>query len=191
MLPTATHLLPSCYTFHRLPSARLTPRLTQNPPLTSPPPPAIISPVALALPGQIVVTTASLPRARALCFLAWEQAPAGRGEARIGESTMKYAIIRSGGKQYRCVEGAAIEVDLLKVEDGATHTFNEVLLVANDEARHCRRPHRGRRRRHRHVVGQIKGPKTISFRYKAKERQRVKRGHRAQYTRLQIEKIEG
>ena len=47
---------------------------------------------------------------------------------------MKYAIIRSGGKQYRCVEGGAIEVDRLPVEAGATHTFNEVLLVADDDA---------------------------------------------------------
>jgi large subunit ribosomal protein L21 len=103
---------------------------------------------------------------------------------------MKYAIIRSGGEQYRCVEGAAIEVDRLPVEAGATHTFNEVLLVANDDNVTVGAPTVAGGVVTATVIGQIKGPKTISFRYKAKERQRVKRGHRAQYTRLQIETIE-
>jgi large subunit ribosomal protein L21 len=104
---------------------------------------------------------------------------------------MKYAIIRSGGKQYRCVEGAAIEVDRLPVEAGATHVFDEVLLVVNDGAVTVGAPTIAGGLVTAKVEGQIKGPKTISFRYKAKERQRTKRGHRAQYTRLQIEKIEG
>ena len=104
---------------------------------------------------------------------------------------MKYAIIRSGGKQYRCVEGAAIEVDCLPVEAGATHAFNEVLLVVDDGNVTVGAPTVAGGVVTAKVVGQIKGPKTIAFRYKAKERQRTKRGHRAQYSRLQIEKIEG
>jgi large subunit ribosomal protein L21 len=104
---------------------------------------------------------------------------------------MKYAIIRSGGKQYRCVEGGAIEVDRLPVEAGATHTFNEVLLLADDDNVTVGAPTVAGGVVTAKVLGQIKGPKTISFRYKAKERQRSKRGHRAQFTRLQIEKIEG
>ena len=104
---------------------------------------------------------------------------------------MKYAIIRSGGKQYRCVEGAAIEVDRLPVEAGADHTFNEVLLVVDDDNVTVGAPTVPGGVVTAKVVGQIKGPKTIAFRYKAKERQRTKRGHRAQFTRLQIEKIEG
>ncbi len=104
---------------------------------------------------------------------------------------MKYAIIRTGGKQYRCIEGGAIEVDRLPVEAGATHLFNEVLLVADDDNVTIGAPTIAGGIVTATVVGQIKGPKTIAFRYKAKERQRSKRGHRAQFTRLQIEKIEG
>jgi large subunit ribosomal protein L21 len=104
---------------------------------------------------------------------------------------MKYAIIRSGGKQYRCVEGDTIEVDRLAVEAGATHLFNEVLLVANDADVTIGAPTIAGGVVTAKVIGEIKGPKTISFRYKAKERQRTKRGHRAQFTQLQIEKIEG
>ena len=44
---------------------------------------------------------------------------------------MKYAIIRSGARQFRCVEGTTIEVDRLPVAAGAAHTFGEVLLIVN------------------------------------------------------------
>ena len=104
---------------------------------------------------------------------------------------MKYAIIRSGGKQYRCVEGTTIEVDRLPVEAGAAHLFNEVLLVANDGAVTVGAPTIAGGVVKATVLGQIKGPKTLAFRYKAKERQRTRRGHRAQFTRLQIDSIEG
>jgi len=67
----------------------------------------------------------------------------------------------------------------------------EVLLVADDDAVTIGAPTVAGGVVTAKVVGQIKGPKTIAFRYKAKERQRTKRGHRAQYTRLQIETIEG
>lgn len=104
---------------------------------------------------------------------------------------MKYAIIRSGNKQYRCVEGAAIEVDLLPVEAGAEHVIEDVLLVANDGAVTVGNPTVAGAKVNTTVVGEVKGPKLIAFRYKAKERQRRKRGHRQKFTRLQITSIEG
>ncbi len=104
---------------------------------------------------------------------------------------MKYAIIQTGGKQYRCTEGAAIEVDRLPVEAGATHVFSEVLLLADEANVAVGTPVVAGATVTATVVDQIKGPKLISFRYKAKERQRSKRGHRQPYTRLKIEKIEG
>jgi large subunit ribosomal protein L21 len=104
---------------------------------------------------------------------------------------MKYAIIRTGGKQYRCTEGSAIEVDRLPVEAGDTHHFNEVLLLADDGNVTVGAPTIAGGVVTAKVISQIKGPKTLAFRYKAKERQRTRRGHRAQFTRLQIEKIEG
>jgi large subunit ribosomal protein L21 len=104
---------------------------------------------------------------------------------------MKYAIIRSGNKQYRCEEGSAIEVDLLPVEAGAQHVIEEVLLVANDGAVTVGAPTVAGAKVTTTVVGEVKGPKVIAFRYKPKERQRRKRGHRQRYTRLQITSIEG
>jgi large subunit ribosomal protein L21 len=104
---------------------------------------------------------------------------------------MKYAIVQSGGKQYRCVEGAAIEVDLLAIEVGTAHTLTDVLLVADGKNVKIGTPTVNGAKVNAQVVEHFKGPKTISFRYKAKERQRSMRGHRQQYTRLHIESIEG
>jgi large subunit ribosomal protein L21 len=104
---------------------------------------------------------------------------------------MKYAIIRSGNKQYRCVEGFAIEVDLLPVADGAEHIIDDVLLIANDGAVTVGAPRVAGAKVTTTVMGMVKGPKVVAFRYKAKERQRRKRGHRQRYTRLQITSIEG
>jgi large subunit ribosomal protein L21 len=104
---------------------------------------------------------------------------------------MKYAIIRAGGSQFRCVEGAAIEVARMPVETGATHTFGDVLLIADEGAVKVGTPTIAGAAVTATVLGEVKAPKVVAFRYKAKERQRRKRGHRAKYTRLQIEKIEG
>jgi len=103
---------------------------------------------------------------------------------------MKYAIIQSGGKQYRCEEGSAIEVDKLPVEAGATYTFKDVLLIADEGNVRVGGPTVAGAQ----VTGtveHVKGPKLVIFHYKAKERQRRKTGHRQTYTRVQIEKIEG
>jgi large subunit ribosomal protein L21 len=104
---------------------------------------------------------------------------------------MKYAIIRSGGRQFRVEEGGAVEVDRLPVEAGAAYTFGEVLLIANDGAVTVGSPTVAGAAVQATVEGEIKGPKLIAFRYKAKERQRRKRGHRQKYTRLIINTIEG
>jgi large subunit ribosomal protein L21 len=66
-----------------------------------------------------------------------------------------------------------------------------VLLLVNDDAVTVGAPTVSGGLVTAKVIGEIKGPKTVSFRYKAKERQRSKRGHRALFTRLQIDKIEG
>ncbi|HLE28602.1 MAG TPA: 50S ribosomal protein L21 [Anaerolineales bacterium] len=104
---------------------------------------------------------------------------------------MKYAIVQSGGKQYRCEEGATVEVDRLPVEAGAAHDFTEVLLIAHDGDVKVGAPTVAGASVTATVLEQIKGPKLTVFRYKAKERQRRKAGHRQQYTRLKIEKISG
>ncbi len=104
---------------------------------------------------------------------------------------MKYAIIQSGGKQYRCEEGATLEVDRLPVEAGAAHTFSDVLLVADEGDVKVGTPTVAGAQVTATVLEEFKAPKVVSFRYKAKERQRKKRGHRQIYTRLKIEQIAG
>ena len=104
---------------------------------------------------------------------------------------MKYAIIRSGARQFRCVEGTTIEVDRLPVEAGAAHTFDEVLLIANEGNITVGAPTIAGAAVKATVINEFRAPKVIAFRYKAKERQRRKRGHRETYTRLMVNTIEG
>ncbi len=102
---------------------------------------------------------------------------------------MKYAILESGGKQYKAVEGATIDVDLLDVEVGQPVNLEDVLLVVEDENVHVGTPSVKGAMVSTSVVDHIKGPKVFTFKYSPKKRIRVKTGHRQQYTRLKIESI--
>ena len=104
---------------------------------------------------------------------------------------MKYAIVQCGGRQHRCEEGGAIEVDHLSLEAGATHTLKEVLLLADESGVKVGTPVVAGAQVVATVVEHIKGPKLFAFRYKAKERQKKRSGHRQTFTKLKIEKIEG
>lgn len=103
---------------------------------------------------------------------------------------MKYAIVESGGKQYRAVVGNSIEVDCLPVNEGDQVTLDQVLLVADGENIHVGTPVIEGAKVTTTVVGDVKGPKIVVFKYRPKKRYRVKTGHRQQYTRLQIDSIE-
>lgn len=103
---------------------------------------------------------------------------------------MKYAIVESGGKQFKAVEGGTIEVDLLDVETGAPVSLDRVLLLVEGDAIHVGTPNVKAAMVSATVLDHFKGPKIEVFRYKPKKRIRTKTGHRQQYTRLKIEKIE-
>jgi ribosomal protein L21 len=102
---------------------------------------------------------------------------------------MKYAIVESGGKQYRAVEGSTIEVDLLDVEVGASVDLDKVLLLVEDEKVSIGTPTLKGAVVSTKVVDHVKGPKVFTFKYSPKKRIRVKTGHRQQYTQLKIESI--
>ncbi len=102
---------------------------------------------------------------------------------------MKYAIIVSGGKQYKAVEGGTIEVDLLEVEAGQPVSLDQVLLLVEGDAVHVGTPTVATAKVSATVVEHFKGPKLEIFRYKPKKRIRVQTGHRQQYTRLMIDTI--
>ena len=100
-----------------------------------------------------------------------------------------YAIMRSGGHQYRVSEGVTIEVERLEVAEGDTISFDEVLLVSGDEGVKVGQPLVGGASVQATVLGEMKGDKIKVMKYKRKKRYRVRTGHRQRYTRLQIDKI--
>lgn len=103
---------------------------------------------------------------------------------------MKYAIIESGGKQYKAVPGSVIEVDRLPNKVGESVNL-EVVLLSDDGDVKVGTPYVDGAKVTASVVGEVKGPKIIVFKYKPKERYRRKQGHRQRYTHLKIEAIEG
>jgi large subunit ribosomal protein L21 len=106
-----------------------------------------------------------------------------------GDNKMRFAIVESGGKQYRAVEGTTVDVDRLAHEVGKTFDFERVLLMADGDSVTVGTPNVGGITVSATVLEHVKGPKLISFKYRPKKRIRVKGGHRAQYTRLMIEFI--
>lgn len=102
---------------------------------------------------------------------------------------MRFAIVESGGKQYRAVEGTTIDVDRLAYEVGKTFDFERVLLMAEGDAVMVGTPTVGGITVSATVVDHVKGPKVISFKYRPKKRIRVRGGHRHHYTRLMIDFI--
>ena len=103
---------------------------------------------------------------------------------------MKYAIVQSGSKQIRAEEGRVIEVDRLTKNAGDSVEL-EVLLLADGEAVTVGTPTIAGAKVQATVVEHFRGEKIRIFKYKPKERQRKRGGHRQQYTRLKVEKIVG
>lgn len=102
---------------------------------------------------------------------------------------MRTAIVESGGKQYRAVEGSTIDVDRLAHEVGKKFDFERVLLMADGEVIMVGTPTVAEIIVSATVMDHIKGPKVTSFKYRPKKRIRVKGGHRHFYTRLMIDFI--
>ncbi len=102
---------------------------------------------------------------------------------------MTYAILESGGKQYKVSPGNVIEVEQLAVEQGSTIELDRVLLVADDSGVTVGRPTVADARVRATVVAQDKAEKVIVFKYKPKVRYRRKIGHRQPHTRLVIDEI--
>jgi len=100
-----------------------------------------------------------------------------------------YAVIASGGKQYKVQEGDIINVEKLAVAEGESVTLDQVLLVAKDGDVKVGTPTVAGASVVAKVVEHGKGDKVIAFRYKPKKHVRVKKGHRQPYTKLGIEKI--
>lgn len=99
-----------------------------------------------------------------------------------------YAIIRTGGKQYKVAAGDEILVEKLDAEAGAEVCF-EVLMLCDGENITVGKPVVEGVCAKAEVIEQTKGEKVIVFRYKAKKNYRKKNGHRQQYTKVKINTI--
>lgn len=100
-----------------------------------------------------------------------------------------YAIIKTGGKQYRVQKDDVIEIEKLPVEAGETVTFDEVLAVNNDGEMSIGTPVVEGAKVDAEVIEQGKSDKIIVYKYKAKKDYRRKQGHRQPYTKVKITDI--
>lgn len=100
-----------------------------------------------------------------------------------------YAVIRTGGKQYRVAAGDSVEVEKLDGAVGESITLNDVLLVAAGDTVKVGAPNVEGATVSAKITGQYRGNKILIFKYRPKKRIRVRKGHRQYLTRLQIESI--
>ena len=102
-----------------------------------------------------------------------------------------YAIIETGGKQYRVENGDQIAVEKLGVEDGAKVVFDKVLVVGDGADIKVGAPYVDGVTVEGNAIETGKGKKVIIFKYKAKKDYRKKQGHRQPYTMVKIESLTG
>ena len=102
-----------------------------------------------------------------------------------------YAIIETGGKQYKVKEGDTITVEKLEVSSGDTYTFSNVLAISNGDNFNVGAPFINGASVSASVLGDGKGKKLIVYKYKPKKGFHKKKGHRQPFTELKIEKING
>lgn len=100
-----------------------------------------------------------------------------------------YAIIETGGKQYRVTEGDVVRVEKLEVEEGQAIKFDKVLLVGENGKVVFGKPYIDGVTVEAVVEKQGKNKKIIVFKYKPKKDYRKKQGHRQPYTQVKIGKI--
>jgi large subunit ribosomal protein L21 len=101
-----------------------------------------------------------------------------------------YAIIKTGGKQYRVAEGDVITVEKLTAEAGDSVTFDEVLAIVDGANTKVGKPLVAGAKVTAKVEAQGKARKILVFKYKAKSNYRRRQGHRQPFTKVVIEKIE-
>lgn len=101
-----------------------------------------------------------------------------------------YAIIETGGKQYRVEEGKPVRVEKLPAEKGSEVVFDRVLLFSDNAEARAGSPYLEGCRVKGKVTAQGRGRKIIVFKYKAKKNYRRKQGHRQPFTEVLVNKIE-
>ncbi|MBC2696427.1 MAG: 50S ribosomal protein L21 [Desulfobacteraceae bacterium] len=100
-----------------------------------------------------------------------------------------YAVVSSGGKQYKVQKDAILRVEKISGDIGAPVSFDKVLMFSDGENVNIGRPVLGNVSVNGHIVEQDKAKKIIVFKYKRRKRYRRKQGHRQQYTAIKIDSI--
>jgi large subunit ribosomal protein L21 len=100
-----------------------------------------------------------------------------------------YAVIRSGGRQYRAEAGMTIDVERLPIAVGENIVLDDVLLVSDGDNTVIGQPLVEGASVRATVVEQFRGDKVIVFKYRQRTNYRVKRGHRQYHTRLHIDEV--
>ena len=101
-----------------------------------------------------------------------------------------YAIVSSGGKQYKVQKGEILRVEKISGDIGAPVSFDKVLMFSDGENVNIGQPVLENVSVNGHIVEQDKAKKIIVFKYKRRKRYRRKQGHRQQYTAVKIDSIE-
>ena len=102
-----------------------------------------------------------------------------------------FAVIETGGKQYKVNEGDVIFVEKLGVAEGESVTFDKVMVVGNGAELKVGAPYVADAKVSASVVKNGKSKKIYVFKYKSKKNEKKKIGHRQPFTKVQIVKIEG
>lgn len=100
-----------------------------------------------------------------------------------------FAVIKTGGKQYKVKEGDKLEIEKLDHKKGENFNFDDVLLYANAKDTKIGQPRAEGVKVMAKILEHGRGDKKIVFRYKSKTRYKKRKGHRQPYTRVEILKI--
>lgn len=101
----------------------------------------------------------------------------------------KVAVIRTGGKQYKVVEGETLEIERLTAARGTSTEFSDVLLVIEDANVQIGKPNVAGAKVTAEVLVHDRGPKVIAFKYRRREGYHRTVGHRQARTKVKIQKI--
>ncbi|HOQ09337.1 MAG TPA: 50S ribosomal protein L21 [Syntrophomonadaceae bacterium] len=102
-----------------------------------------------------------------------------------------YAIIQTGGKQYKVTEGSVLKVEKLNAQPGDRLTLDQVLMISDGDNVKVGNPVVPNAQVTAVVLEQGKEKKIVVFKYKRRKNYRRKQGHRQPYTKIKVEKIEG
>jgi large subunit ribosomal protein L21 len=102
-----------------------------------------------------------------------------------------YAVIKTGGKQYRVEVGTTLDVELLDGEAGTEITFSDILLVGDDAGAKVGQPTVAGASVSAKIVDQVRGPKLIAFKKIKRQGKQLKKGHRQDLTRVTVTAVNG